>query len=164
MRNLSATARRAIFSGETEEIFLPLLVIEDVGIAGNEPLRFVSNTESVWSRAHGEATVQEYLGWPFGLSLPDERDDQPTGMRLEIDNVDPRIMAAIRPLTAAPLLTIYIVLASSPDVVEAGPVSGRLAAVDYDAQKISATLRGPQVLVEPFPYRIFTPHEWPGVF
>ena len=124
MRTLSAAARAALFAGETEQIFLCLLVIEEVGLDG--PLRFVNNTESIFSRAHGEATPQEYLAWPFRLMLPDERDDQPLGPRIEIDNVDPRIMAAVRPLASPPYLTVYIVLASTPDLVEAGPVAGRL--------------------------------------
>ena len=96
--------------------------------------------------------------------LPDERDDQPLGPRIEIDNVDPRIMAAVRPLASPPFLTVYIVLASTPDLVEAGPIAGRLTAVDYNASTISASIAGPPVLVEPFPYRTFTPDEWPGVF
>ena len=77
---------------------------------------------------------------------------------------DPRIMAAVRPLASPPYLTVYIVLASSPDLVEAGPVAGRLTAVDYNASTIAASIAGPPVLVEPFPYRTFTPGEWPGVF
>ena len=35
-------------------------------------------------------------------------------------------MAAVRPLASPPYLTVYIVLASTPDLVEAGPVAGRL--------------------------------------
>lgn len=162
MRVLSPAARRALFSGETDEIFLVLLVISDVGLEG--PLRFVNNVEPIWSRAHGEAAPQEYLGWPFGISLPDEREDTPSGMKLQIDNVDPRVMSAIRPLTKPPLITVYIVLARTPDVVEAGPVEGLVGSVDYDALQITASIHGPYVLAEPFPYRIFNPHEWPGVF
>lgn len=162
MRTLSPAARRAIFSGETAETFLVLLVIEDVALEG--PLRFVNNVESIWSRAHGDVAPQEYLGWPFAISLPDEREDSVSGMRLQIDNVDPRIMASIRPLARPPLITVYIVLASSPDLVEAGPVEGRVGSVDYDASQITATIHGPYVLAEPFPYRTFNPQDWPGVF
>ena len=162
MRSLSLPARRAALAPETSEVFVALVVITDVGVDG--PLRFANNMESVFSRANGEATPQEYIGWPFDLVMPEERDDQITAARLQIDNVDPRIMAAIRPLTVMPLIRIYIVLASTPDVVEAGPVEGRVVLIDYDAQTISATLTGPQVLSEPFPSRTFTPAEWPALF
>lgn len=164
MRVLSPAARRAIYAQETDEVFLALLLITDVGIEGNAPLRFVNNTENIWSRANGEPEPQEYLAFPFGLTLPDERDDQLLGIRLQIDNVDPRILAAVRPLTRSPRLRFYIILASSPDTVEAGPLEGLLAGYDADAQVISATLRTPEILSEPFPYRTFIPGEWRAVF
>lgn len=163
MRRMSFPARRAVNAPETDEVFVALLVINDVGIDG--PLRFCNNVESIFSKADDpDALAQEYLGWPFGLALPDERDDQITGIRLEIDNVDPRIIQAVRPLTVAPLLRLYIVLARSPDLIEAGPIEGRVDSIDYNAQTISATLRGPQVLAEPFPGRTFIPSEWPALF
>jgi hypothetical protein len=84
-------------------------------------------------------------------------------VRLRIDNVDSRIMASVRPLTGAPLVTVYVVLASSPDVREVGPIEGRLASVNYDLQEINASLTGPQVLSEPFPARVFNPNEWRGL-
>ena len=61
-------------------------------------------------------------------------------------------------------MTVYIVLASTPDLVEAGPVAGRLVSVDYNATTIAAAIAGPPVLVEPFPYRTFTPKNGPGYF
>ena len=162
MRTLTPAARVALFGGETGESLPVLLLIEDVGL--ESPLRFANNTENILSRAHGEAEAQEYLAFPFALKLPDEREDQPSGMRIEIDNVDQRIMAAIRPLVAPPRLTAHVILASEPDASLTGPIAGRVASVDYDAQKISAILQGPAALTETFPYRIFNPADWPGVF
>ena len=63
----------------------------------------MNNTESVFSRARtGRPRRRNISRWPFRLMLPDERDDQPLGPRIEIDNVDPRIMAAVRPLARRP--------------------------------------------------------------
>jgi hypothetical protein len=162
MRVLSPAARQAAFAAETAEAFIGLMLISDVGLEG--PLRFANNTESIWSRAFGDATPQEFLGWPFGLVLPDERDDQIVGARLQIDNIDPRIMASVRPLTRAPLISLRIVLASTPDYTEMGPVEGRVAGVNYNIQTIDATVTGPPVLSEPFPARTFVPGEWRAVF
>ena len=130
--------RRALRGGDQQDLPLPPRH-RGRGPRRPAPLR-QQHRAGLLARARG-GTAQEYLGWPFRLTLPDERDDQPLGPRIEIDNVDPRIMAAVRHLAWPPFLTVYIVLASTPDLVEAGPVAGRLTAVDYNASTIAASFR-----------------------
>jgi hypothetical protein len=162
MRSLSAPARQAAFAQETGEAFVALLIIDHPTL--DAPLRFVNNMEDVYSTVGGVAEPQQYFGCPFTVNLPEERDDQLPTVTLSIDNVDQAIVAAIRGLTGAPTLTLYIVLASSPNVIEAGPFVFQLTRAQYTAETVSGQLSFPDVLNEPFPWRAFTPNDWPGVF
>jgi Domain of unknown function (DUF1833) len=162
MRPISARARQALYAQETAEVFLALLVIRHPTLP--TPLRFVNNVEDIWSRADGDAAAQQYFGCPFTLGLPDERDDQLPAVQLAIDNVDQAIVAAVRDMVTAPTMTLYIVLAATPDVVEAGPLAFTLKNAQYDALQVTGTLAFADVLNEPFPWRTFTPPDWPGVF
>jgi hypothetical protein len=162
MRTLSLRARQAINAPETAEVFLALVVIEHPTLP--EPLRFANNMEDVYSTVHGEATAQQYFGCPFNLALPSERDDQLPNVTLTIDNVDQNIVAALRQLADGPTMTLYIVLAATPDVREAGPFPFRLMAAHYTAETVSGTLAFLDILNEPHPWRTFTPPDFPGVF
>jgi hypothetical protein len=162
MRLVSQRARTAMYAQETDEAFLSLLVLRHPTL--EEPLRFVNNVEDVFSTADGDAEAQRYMGCPFQLRLPQERDDQLPAVQISIDNVHPAIVEAIRGLRTPPQLTVYVVLASTPNDVEAGPFAFTLKNVDYDAQQVMGTLAFGDMLNEPFPWRTFTPNDWPGVF
>lgn len=155
-RALSTAAKQAIYAAETGEVFLMLVAISHAQLA--TPLRFVSNTVDVTSRGN------LYLGWPFRLALPAEYDDQLPTVQLQIDNVDRRIMEGVRALTSAPTVTVEVILASAPDVVEAGPFDFTLRTCEYDALVISGTLAFEDVLNEPYPFQTMTPGHMPGLF
>jgi Domain of unknown function (DUF1833) len=165
MRLVSGRARQAMYAPETAEVFLALIVLRYVGPPlGELILRFVNNTQNIWSRAHGEATAQEYLGCPFQIVLPEERDDQVPVVRLSIDNVDQNIVSGLRQMIAVPTLWLYVVLAATPDTIEAGPFEFALRGAEYDAVVVTGELAFHDTLNAAFPVRIFTPGEWPGVY
>lgn len=155
-RALSIAARQAIFGPQTAEVFLPLLTIAHASLASS--IYIASNTQNVTSRGH------VFVGWPFQITLPGEHDDQQPVVQIQIDNVDRQIMEGIRALTSAPTMTLEVVLASSPDTVEAGPFGFTLKSADYDALYISGTLAFEDVLNEPWPRFMFTPIVAPGLF
>jgi hypothetical protein len=154
-RSLSSAAVRALTAQETGEVFLMLVTITHDDIA---PLYFANNTETITSRGH------DYLGWPFQVALPDEREDAMPAVQLRIDNIDRRIMESIRGLSTAPAVALEVVLASAPDVVEAGPFAFTLRGVEYDALTITGTLAPEDVLNEPAMQFSFTPDLFPGLF
>lgn len=154
-RNLSAAAKQAIFAQETGEVFLHLLEISHDSI---ETLRFVDNTEQIVSNG------DTYLPYAFRIALPGEFDDQLPTVHLEIDNVDRVILEGIRALPSSPSIRMAVILASSPDTIEAGPFTFTLKAVDYDAMSISGTLAFEDTLNEPYPFVRFSPGLFPGIF
>jgi hypothetical protein len=156
-RTLSSTARRAIFAQETGEVFLLLLTIAHPQLA--EPIRVVNNNEDVVS---GGVTFQRF---PFELALPPETEEAPPTVSLRIANADRQIVQAVRALAGdAMTVDVSVVLASSPDTIEAGPYRFTLRDVSYDAAIVEGTLRFEDVLNEPYPADSFTPARFPGLF
>jgi hypothetical protein len=155
-RLLTATARAALAAQETGEVFLQLVTITHEDLAST--LYFVNNTVDIVSRGN------TYLGWPFQITLPDEREDTMPTVQLVIDNVDRRIMEGIRLLPSAPALRLEVILASDPDTLEAGPFNFTVRGVEYDALVIQATLAPEDLLNEPAIAYTFAPKDFPGLF
>lgn len=122
------------------------------------PVRVVNNNEQTHSAG------KLYLPFPFEIKMPDEREDRVTSVTLRIDNVDRQIVTAIRQLSSAPTVSLSVVLASSPDTIEAGPFQFTLRKAVYNAVSVSALLEYEDVLREPIPGDAFTPQNCPGMF
>lgn len=153
---ISARARAAWNQTETDEIWLPLLVIESDDLDG--PLRVVSNTVDITS--NGEV----YTAYPFEIDLPQQDDEITIGCRIRIDNTDLEIMRTLRAITGQPRLTFSIVLAATPDDLERGPMEFVLDSIDYDAATIEGTLVFDNVLDEPSGAYSYSPQYFPALF
>lgn len=156
-RTISAEARAAIFAQQTGEVFVVLLDLEHP--AFTSPVRVCSDNRRVVSGGYA------YDPFPFDITLPDETEDSPPRVSLRIDNVDRRIVSEIRRVSGAPVrVVVRVVLASSPDTVEAGPFEFALRDVTYDEQAVEGTLMYEDLLNEPFPADSFTPARFPSLF
>lgn len=154
-RTLSTVAKQAIFSQETAEVFLLLL---DIAHASIPTIRVVNNQENITSGG------EEYLAFPFEITLPDEKEESLGQMKLSIDNVDRAIVQAVRTLTSPPTITLTVVLASQPDTVEASFDGFVLRGVTYNALVVEGNLMLEDVLNEPYPQDSFTPNLFAGLF
>lgn len=156
-RNLTPTALAASFASQTDEVFIVLLELSHPSFA--ETIRLCSNDQNV------EHKGNIYSRFPFEVGLPDEEEETPPRVVLRIDNVDRRIVAEIRRVTGVPIsISFFVVLASSPSLIEAGPFDFSLRDVEYDAATIEGTLVYEDVLAERFPGDEFTPARFPGLF
>ncbi|MGH7243618.1 MAG: DUF1833 family protein [Phycisphaerales bacterium] len=156
-RSLSATARAALFAQETGEVFLFLLVLSHPSLS--EPIRVCN--DQVNTTSNGIV----YVAFPFQLKLPPDDDTPAPEVSLSIDNVDRKIVEAVRRCQGEPITaTLSIVLASSPNVLEAGPFDFKLRQVDYDKLAVNGTLKFDDILNEPFPGDTMTPSRFPGLF
>lgn len=157
-RSLSAAVRTAIFSQETDKVFLPLIEITHPTLA--TPFRFVRDGVSIVSGGY------TYYPVPFNITLPNDLDDGAgvKTIQLTIDNVDRVIMVAVRSITDAPQIRLMIVLADNPSVVEVGPLDLTLTAVTYNADTISGTLVFEDRMQINVPALAWNPSDFPGVF
>lgn len=153
---VSINAMRAMFAQQTAEVLLVALTITHPDIT---TLRLVNNTQPV-VRAAG--TYQPY---PMQLSLPAQRDDQLPQVDIVIDNVDREVLRQIRTVSGVPQVTMEVILASSPDTVEAGPFDFALKQVNYDVLAITGTLGyEDDILNQRVPAMDYTPTNSPGLF
>ena len=114
-------------------------------------------------RVNITSNAQEYVAFPFEIKLPDSLEDAPPRARLLIDNVSREIGQAIRDISTAASVTISVVLRSDPDTLEIEFPTMRLTNVKYDALQVSGDLEFEDLTREPFPARIFSPAEFPGL-
>jgi hypothetical protein len=155
-RNVSATARQAVYEAETGEAFLILLTLEHVDLSA--PIRVSSDGVDTVSNGN------TFTAFPFRLCLPEDSDERPPRAKLQIDNVDRQIVLAVRSVTGPISVKMEIVLASDPDTVEASFPDFELRDVSYDALVVEGELSLESFLREPFPAGRFTPGDFAGIF
>ena len=78
--------------------------------------------------------------------------------------MDREIVKSLRAIQAPLSVALEVVMASSPDTVEAGPFNMTLVAAEYDALTVAGELAFEDVLNEPFPGHSYIPSEYPGLF
>ena len=156
-RPLSQTAREAGFAAQTDEVFVVLLRLSHPDLI--EPIRVCSDV------AYIEHSGETYQSFPFNASFPDDTEEALPRVVLEIAAADRSVVAAIRALSGGPMIVeLAVVLASSPDTIEAGWYSFTMREAEYDAEFIRGELRFEDVLNEPYPGDLFTPSLFPGLF
>jgi hypothetical protein len=153
---LSAAALQAVLAQQTGEVFLACLTITHPELA--TPIRIVNDRQNLM-RAAGT-----YIAFPFECPMPDSDDQKLPQVEIRIDNVDRSITSALRGLAGKPTVTLEIVLADSPDTVEAGPFPFSLFDATYSALVVQGRLAFEDMLNEPFPKDSFTPSLFPGLF
>jgi hypothetical protein len=155
-RKVSSLTRQALYAAETGEAFLILLTLNHASLS--QPIRVTSDAVTTTSRGN------DFVPFPFDLTLPDDQDNRSPRARLVIDNVDRQIVEAVRGLSSAPSALIEIIRAAAPDTVEAQFVDFKLTNVSYDAQRVEGFLTIEDFTAEPFPSATFSPGLFPGLF
>lgn len=154
-RQLTPTAVRSLLGEQAEEVFLLTVRIFGSGFAD---IPLVNNLEDIQV---GSVT---YSAFPFNIVLPNESRDKPPEARIRIDNLDPEIIQAIRTLHGKPNFELAIRLASTPDIIEVGPITLASASAEWDDDWVELTLGSKDLLTEPWPARNFSPVKFPGLF
>ncbi|MEW6263387.1 MAG: DUF1833 family protein [Thermodesulfobacteriota bacterium] len=157
MRTLSATALEAMLKQQTKEVFLLCLEITHPNLS--PPIRVVRGIKN--ALVHGGNT---YTAYPFDINLPGESGDELAKVTLRIDNVSREIVEAVRNLSSPATVSLFVVLASSPDIIEAGPFEMTLRDTTYDALTVEGELRWEDILNQSYPGHLFTPATCPGLF
>lgn len=156
MREVSPTMLQAMLAPETGEAPIVLLTISHASLA--TPIRVAGYDQDVTSRG------ETFVAYPFEITLPTDSGEAAPRARLSIDNVDRSIVAAVRQATGTPpQVTIEVILASSPDTLEASFPVFELRNVKSNALTVDAELTFDGLASEPYPAGRFTPAAFPGV-
>ena len=147
-----------MLADRTAGVFITLLRIDHASFAN--PILLAYNTEPV---VRADGTYQPY---PFQVNLPDQDEDSLPQVTVTVDNVDLTVNDAIRTLTGdPPTVTMMVVLADSPDTVEAGPFVYSLQNAQADAQTIQGALGfESDIFSQQVPSQTYTPVSSPGLF
>ncbi len=154
-RQLTPTAVRSLLAENAEEVFLLTVRIFGNGFAD---ILLVNNLEDI------QIGGKTYHAFPMNVILPNESRDKPPLAQIRIDNLDPNIIKTFRTLDGKPNFEIAIRLASTPDIVEIGPITLKSSAADWDDDWIELSLVSKNLLNEPWPARNFSTTKFPGLF
>lgn len=158
-RTLSPAAAQAILARETAVVFLSAMRITHPDLV--EPIRIVNNTEPV-QRAEGQ-----YVPWSFEALLPDDTEQAINAhVDVTIDNVDRRVSRIVRSLSGVrPQVSIEIIIADQPDVVERGPFDFSVLSVDTDVMTLRLSLGHEEdILNQAVPAQSYSPTNSPGMY
>jgi hypothetical protein len=158
-RSFSALAIASQNADHTDEVWLMLMRIKHVDITPDGLLRCVNDVADLTGGSDNEL----YTAFPFQVALPGEEMDQPAVARIRIDNVDRRIIEAVRALPSKALVDFEIVLASQPTTVEIGLNNLTLRAIDFDKMEVTGTVTFEEIFSEPVSLDM-TPSRFPGMF
>jgi len=169
MRRVSLNARAAQDAAASDEVEVLLVRITHPDL--DEPIRLSSDpTEriSVEPLAYGTrsawgGTVAVHWFVLASTVVPDDVDDAPAAATMILEAVDRDIASALRSTTARATVAMAVVLASSPDVVEAEWTDLQLVSAEGDAGEIRLSISRDPITSEPWPSRRMTRAAFPGL-
>lgn len=154
--SLTSAAVAAMFSQETDEAFLVLITISHPDLS--EPMRVTSDSVPTVSRG------DTFINYVFGFVLPSDEEGSPPQTQIVIDNVNKIIVDTLRSISTPAQFLIEIVRSSDPDTVEVMYDGFEMKTVRGDVFQISGELTIEDIATEPYPYRLFSPAEFRGLF
>lgn len=147
---------KAALAPETGEIFLMLVTLNHESF--EEPIRLVNNLEDINSRG------KTYVAFPFDLAMPPDDGETLPVVQLTAQNATLELIDELRSIQSQMSLRIELILASSPDYVEALIDDMRVASVQYDKTAIQMTCTVDDLLNTSFPGERYLPSNFPGLF
>lgn len=156
-RTVSLPFMQAAFAQETGEAPVILITIDHASLG--TPIRVAGYDVDIVSNG------DTYVAFPFEITLPTDLEEGAPRAKLSIDNIDRSIVIAIRTASGLPpTCTMQIVLASTPNTVEASFPSFTMRNVSYSAETVEAELVLDALTSEPFPAGKFRQGAFPGIF
>jgi hypothetical protein len=171
-RRLSLNARLQQDAPASDQIEVALFLIEHPDLA--QPIRLstdnterittdplVYGTRSAWAGA--DPLAEPYLWILASAILPGDAEDAPATARIVLENLDADIVTLLRSFTDPATVRIAVVLAGTPDLVEAEWAGLQIVSADITAGEIVLSLSRDEVELEPFPPGRTTRLAFPGL-
>lgn len=168
---LSPRAVAAVLAPQTDEREINLLTITHPQWA--EPLR-LSTDPTVWLRNDPDTGTPMYGTISRGMTfeyvpiasvLPDSHEDSPPSGKVSISNVSRLVSPYLLTIEDEyPRVTVEVVLASQPDIVDQVWPEMELTNSSIDANNAEATIAMNTAEKEPLPWLRFVPAYFPNLF
>nr|WP_298102223.1 hypothetical protein [uncultured Shinella sp.] len=173
MRLISLNARLAQDAVSSSEIYVALFEITHPQLS--KPIRLsTDNTErlstdplyygtrSTWRGAN--PLTDPYLWVVASTLLPSDKEDAPAGGTLVLENLDAEMVRLVRSYTDIATISMAVVLAATPHLVEAEYLGMEILSADIDANAITLIFSREEIEMEPFPGHRMTRNNFPGLF
>lgn len=182
LSSMSPAALRAVFSPESSDDLIILVTIYNPAnhsqvlyrLCDNfmpdpenpgKALRLSTTTDTQVIYGVRQENGTEYTFLPLEITLPNEDESQAPRCSLTMHDVTQFLVPFIRTqLTGPAPVKLELVVASSPDVVEASFTGLMLSNISYNANTVTADLTAIDYDREPFPKHSFSPLYFPGLF
>lgn len=152
----SSNLIQAATAPETDAVLLTLLTIY---VDGTPTLHLVDNKENIISQG------TEFIACSFGAVLPDKSAEGNKSCRLQIDNTDVSIYKTIKNAINYEIsCDVAVILSSTPDVYEQGPLQFVLRNITANQNVISAELYDMYMHDRKFTALTYNPDDFPGLF
>lgn len=151
----SAAAKRQAILANASDPFIWLVTIDHSSLGS--PIRICNNNVDIVSNGN------TFIGFPFSIQPPTD-SEQASSASLTISNVSRKITRAIENMDTSPVLTLSLVLASTPNTIEVNFAGFTFTDVSWDANSIRATISQAVYWQEPYPRKRVTPRKFPGLF
>lgn len=165
-RAVSNETRRALYAQESDTVIAVLMTFSHPELT--EPVRISTDTtERITLDPLRYGTIsrgETYYFVPVSVVLPDEIPASDPRAALEIDNTDRALIEIVRSISSPPSVTLELINASFPDVVEIEFPQMIVSGVTYDAEIVTFQLVVDGLFTEPFPATKFLPNNFPGLF
>lgn len=172
MRRLSLNARQAHDAANSDQVQVALIEISHPDLDGAvrlstdpterlglEPLTY--GTRSTW---RGADPATEPFYWIVASTvLPSDKSDAPAAATLTLENLDVRTSAILRSFKDMATVSLAVVLASSPDVLEAEYTGMNLTDATMQDGDITLSFSRDQIELERFPLGTMSPATFPGL-
>ena len=125
-----------------------------------DPLYY--GTRSTWRGAN--PVTDPYLWVIASVLLPSDQEDMPAAGTLILENLDAEMVRLVRSYKDIATLHLAVVLADSPNLLEAEYTNMEIASTDIDAGEIVLSYGREEIEMEPFPAHRMTRNYYPGLF
>lgn len=172
-RALSLNARLALDAPASAEIEAVLIEISHPDLT--DPIRLsTDNTERLTvdpltygtrSGWRGADPLNEPYLWVVAQAVvPGDDADAPAQATLVLENLDSAMVELLRSFTDPAQIAMAVVMAATPDLIEAEWTGLLLTKADADAGQIVLSLGRDEVEMEPFPPGRMTRRNFPGIW
>lgn len=172
MRRISLNARLMQDASATDEIYVALFYIEHELL--DEPIRLsTDNTERLSDDPLTYGTRSTWMGTnpaidPFLFVLvsavvPSDLEDAPASGTFVLENVDNDIAKLMRSFTSLATIHMAVVLASSPNLIEAEFRDMKITSADIDAGEVTIEFSREDIEEEKYPSGRMTKDRFPGL-
>lgn len=172
MRRVSLNARMLQDAEASGELYVVLIEIahpdldepillstDNTERLSDDPLYY--GTRSLWRSQTGRK--REFLWVVASTLLPSDLDDAPASATIILENLDRRIAEVTRSFTAPAVVAMAVVLASSPDQVEAEYSDLKLTSSEIKAGEVTLSISREEVESEYVPGGRMTSQTFPGL-